>query len=899
MFHHRIDPTRITVKEGAQAVAHGGQGEVIVGTLTSREPFERIRPAAVEMLFSSICESAYIEGLEKELVEQRKEALYQQLKEWPEDSELRKLVSEEIGDLPREQEVAIKKLEWPRDDPEDSAMFFKSFVNELSLMAPLFHPNIIEFLGFVEDTEKGDAWIILPWVANGNVRDFLKSGEWDIPERVSLVQDTAAGLEYLHTHDPPICHGDLKSLNILVNSSYRAIITDFGSARLRREVESETRSETSFPMPINDGSTQSTSPQARFNASTLELTLTGPGFSLRWTAPEVLLDEMQDLPSDMWALGWICWEIVTGRMPFEGVDNEAMIIMHTLQGQLPAIRKDAQLAHVLMLCALMSDCWFLLPAQRIDASTFRRKVGMVTSTNNSLMNFWKPSDTPSPVNPENQKARSARLHIKLGNMYSNQNDMVKAESHYREAIKVATETEDQIALAIALHYLGDWCRRRSEVGEAECLYQQAHEIHSRLGNDLDAANALDGLGETYGTQSKNQEAEKAFNAAHEIHSRIGNDLGAANALLGLGVTYGAQSKNQEAEKAFNAAHEIHSRIGNDLGAATALDGLGETYCVQSKNQEAEKAFNAAHEIHSRIGDDLGAATALLGLGDTYRARSQYREAEGAFNHARATYSSLANHLGAGNAFRSLGLLYSDQCRYSEAELSYHQAVASYARINNSDDSAKTLLLLGEMFHTRHRYLEAEEAVTEALATWTSTDQQEGQASAWLLLSQIFRSQSKDDEEMDSLIQAAAALTRTGDHPVRAATLDRMGDVQLAWGNYTEAEEYYHLAQAIYLSTDNTRGGVTELFRLGRLYLHQRRYGEAEECFTQARRLCAVIFDEEGEARALDYLTGALALQFKLGDAKVACKEACEIYTRMDRPMSEMCARTWQFLQNLE
>ncbi|KIO20167.1 hypothetical protein M407DRAFT_60603, partial [Tulasnella calospora MUT 4182] len=141
----------------------------------------------------------------------------------------------------------------------------QSFVNELSLMASLSHPNIIQFLGFVEDMDKADARIILPWEADGNVRDFLKSGEWDIPERVSLIQDTAKGLEYLHTHDPPICHGDLKSLNILVNSSCRAVITDFGSARIRRS---------------------STSPQAKFNRSTSALTLTGPAYSLRWTAPE-------------------------------------------------------------------------------------------------------------------------------------------------------------------------------------------------------------------------------------------------------------------------------------------------------------------------------------------------------------------------------------------------------------------------------------------------------------------------------------------------------------------------------------------------------------------------------------------------------------------------------------
>ena len=54
-------------------------------------------------------------------------------------------------------------------------------------MVSLSHPNIIKLVGFVEDMQKGDAWMILPWEGNGNVREFLQSGEWDIPERIFLV----------------------------------------------------------------------------------------------------------------------------------------------------------------------------------------------------------------------------------------------------------------------------------------------------------------------------------------------------------------------------------------------------------------------------------------------------------------------------------------------------------------------------------------------------------------------------------------------------------------------------------------------------------------------------------------------------------------------------------------
>ncbi|KIO23783.1 hypothetical protein M407DRAFT_36031, partial [Tulasnella calospora MUT 4182] len=146
------------------------------------------------------------------------------------------------------------------------------------------------------------------------------------------IQDTANGLEYLHTQEPPICHGDLKSFNILVNSYCRAVITDFGSARIRQSVASES------------GETRPT--------------------TLRWTAPEVLNDGVQDLPSDMWAMGWICWEIVTGRVPFEELERSAAIIMHAIKGKLPAIRENTDLSHVIGLCSLMSDCWLSEPGKR-------------------------------------------------------------------------------------------------------------------------------------------------------------------------------------------------------------------------------------------------------------------------------------------------------------------------------------------------------------------------------------------------------------------------------------------------------------------------------------------------------------------------------------------------------
>lgn len=56
-------------------------------------------------------------------------------------------------------------------------------------MAGLFHENIVRLIGFVEDLENGTAWIVLSWEPNGNLSEFLATGEWEIPERLSLVND--------------------------------------------------------------------------------------------------------------------------------------------------------------------------------------------------------------------------------------------------------------------------------------------------------------------------------------------------------------------------------------------------------------------------------------------------------------------------------------------------------------------------------------------------------------------------------------------------------------------------------------------------------------------------------------------------------------------------------------
>ncbi|KAG8899554.1 hypothetical protein FRC00_001289 [Tulasnella sp. 408] len=161
-----------------------------------------------------------------------------------------------------------------RDYVEDD--FVRSsmrFASEVGLLSQLSHPNIIEFIGFIEDLHHRKAVIITPRAVNGNVRDFLSRRTWGLTHRISLLWDIATAVEYLHTFRPPIIHGDLKSANVVVTQAGHAQLIDFGSSRM---IESPDLQE--------------------------------QGMTLRWASPERLNGNVLSLESDIWSLGWTFWE---------------------------------------------------------------------------------------------------------------------------------------------------------------------------------------------------------------------------------------------------------------------------------------------------------------------------------------------------------------------------------------------------------------------------------------------------------------------------------------------------------------------------------------------------------------------------------------------------------------
>ena len=122
---------------------------------------------------------------------------------------------------------------------ENEDEFFKEFAKEAQLMSNLRHPNIVMFMGVI--IESDFVGLVTEFCFEGNISDLLindnpDDDEKDINESVvlSMIIDVCRGMSFLHLHNPPIIHKDLKGQNILVTDNWHCKVADFGMSNVQQ-----------------------------------------------------------------------------------------------------------------------------------------------------------------------------------------------------------------------------------------------------------------------------------------------------------------------------------------------------------------------------------------------------------------------------------------------------------------------------------------------------------------------------------------------------------------------------------------------------------------------------------------------------------------------------------------
>jgi serine/threonine protein kinase len=188
--------------------------------------------------------------------------------------------------------VAVKVFK--REDEE----MLQRFIREARVMARLHHPHLVEIYDTGEAPLDGVTryYIVMPLLTGGTLRLRIRRSPLSLDEVCTCLSDIAGALDYIHREN--IVHRDIKASNVLLNDEGRCYLTDFGIARITTEAT--------------------------------QLTSTGNVLgTVDYVAPELFeVHRRADARSDLYSLGVLLYEMVTGRMPFSADNQLALISMH-------------------------------------------------------------------------------------------------------------------------------------------------------------------------------------------------------------------------------------------------------------------------------------------------------------------------------------------------------------------------------------------------------------------------------------------------------------------------------------------------------------------------------------------------------------------------------------------
>ena len=195
---------------------------------------------------------------------------------------------------PKRKAVAIKVL---RATLASDEQFRKRFMREAQIVSGLEHPNIVRVMDFGD--ENGAYYIVMELLSGPDLNNLLKQEKQiTLPKTINLLRGVADALDYAHQQG--LVHRDIKPSNVMLDSSTipsRSVLTDFGIAK------------------ISDAHTR--------------ITNTGMLGTFDYIAPEQIQASAEvDGRADVYALGVMTYQLVTGSLPFERPNTGALLLAH-------------------------------------------------------------------------------------------------------------------------------------------------------------------------------------------------------------------------------------------------------------------------------------------------------------------------------------------------------------------------------------------------------------------------------------------------------------------------------------------------------------------------------------------------------------------------------------------
>lgn len=719
-----------------------------------------------------------------------------------------------------DQQVAIKLL-WNGQDRE---MRLDRFQREQQLLASLNHPNIAQLYdGGL--TKEGQPFIVMEHVQGEPINAYCDRHRLTIDARLKLTLQVVDALHYAHRN--LVIHRDIKPSNILVSEDGQVKLLDFGIAKLLGD-----QTEPECPAAI-------------------DLTHTGeqlmtPGFA----APEQLLGQNVTVATDVFQLGLVLYELLTGRHAF---------------------RERAGSFYEL--------------ARNICEQTPTRPSVIVNQQGDSNDNCSRSNGTKQPVEKlsEARGVQPAQWRKKLnGDLDAIVLKALRNEPEMRYASMEALRADIQAyfearpveAREESVRYrLSKFVRRNTwavmagfSIGALVIAYAATVTVQaSRIQSALNQSRV-----EAHKAQQVSDFVIDIFKVSDPNISGI--ETVTARELLEKG--------RQRAHKELSGVPEIQAQM---------LYVLGEIYFSLGSYEESASLLEGALRIYRELlpKQDPVLADTLIRLGMAYEITERYKKARTLFEEALSIYDSRGiENAEKGEALNTMGSVLKKLGDYEQARIYFEQAINLLRRVTDGKhyELAVALNNLAALQSQEAEFVAAERNMREAV---TLQENILGSEHSYFSLTlnnlAAILTQTENYEEAEPLHRRALSLQENSlgrNHPFVAYTLWTLGTLMQKKGNLEQAEDYFRRAISIHDSAHGRQSVAVAsgLSRLGVVLQDQGRYEEAGLALEETLNIDVALLPANNPKLGRDYYRLA-SLAHATGDlvlARTRYRKALEI-----------------------
>jgi serine/threonine protein kinase/Tfp pilus assembly protein PilF len=787
--------------------------------------------------------------------------------------------------------VALKVI---RPELASNASILARFKQELLLAHQVTHRNVIRIYDLGE--AEGVKFITMEFIEGKDLRTLIREKKKFSPEEaVDVIQQVCQALDAAHSVG--VIHRDLKPQNIMQDATGRILVMDFGLARTLE----------------GDGMTQSGA-------------MVG---TMEYMSPEQALTQELDQRSDIFALGLILYEMLTGKMPFAASSAVASLIKRTQERAIPVSDVDTQIPGALS--GIVSKCLERDVNDRYqsasdilaDLNTWRDKRAANTIAFEARVEPWgRTVPWPGIAVAVTILLLALSGYLFRGRLFSS-----SPRTRPTSATPVAS-------LAIVPFYNAsgdpslDWLGASlaetltTDVGQsaslrtvsADRLHQVLKDLHIGTDSPLDPqgikqlaqfSNAQTMVWGQYvrsGGQIRVQATLQNLKQGSppvtiQVEAPSEKDLLAATDQLAQKIrdnlalspeivkelqqrAFRPTSKSVDAVRAYNeglglmrqgdnleAQKRFESATQADPEFALAFSRLGQTYSSLGYDNEAERYSQRAVALSSQ-----------LPAAERYLIEAIDARVTGQTDKAIGLYSNLAKAApGDSDLQFTLANLY-------ESNNDFDQATQHYAKVLEQDPkSVAALLATGRVLIKSGKPQDSLDSLNQAYSLAVRLDNQEQKAAILQAIGVAYRLMDKPQDALKNYQDSIAIKREIGDKRGIAVSLNESAQVQTTMGQLATAEASYKEALQIRRDIGDKRGVGDTLMDMGNLYGVRGKHDEALALYKEALQIERDRGDELSQAACLNAIGNAYFYEGRYDDALTYFQQALQLREKLKTP----------------